>query len=355
MTLSTLGQNCVSFGGSNPSSHSQNFDALGTSSAPQNTDAANIQILNPTAPRVYLGKFNNAIGDDSSVVNMPGWALVEVGSNVSSVTGRYAVSAGTNGGANSYSFGSDADRSLGSLNDDTMHEIYLGGCFTNTSLGTINSVVISFTGEMWRRGAAGAHTDALSFEYAVGATNLYTGSYTPFNSLDFVTPNTTGGSGPRDGNDPAYRTVVSPTSLSVTVPSGQSLYIRWVDRNIAGADDGLGIDDFHIEFFAPSSAPVLIAGRATTAEGRALPRTMITLQSMAGETRSAITNPFGYYSFPDVTSGETYIISAFAKGYEFSNPSRVIDLSDNIFGLDFVTVPIQAERPQNTSRTLNKP
>lgn len=354
ITNSTLGQTCIPFGGSNPGSHTQNFDGLESSPAPQNSDSANINILQSSNPRVYLGKFNNAIADNLATVNVPGWALVEVGSNVNSVTGRYATGDGSNAGSNSYSFGTDTDRAFGSLNDDTMHAVYLGGCFTNTSFGSVNMVQISFTGEMWRRGAAGAQTDTLHFEYAVAATNLYTGSYTPFTALNFVTPNTTGGAGARNGNDPAYRTVFSPTTLNVTIPPGQSLYVRWVDHNIAGSDDGLAIDDFHINFFAPSSAPVQISGRAMTAEGRALPRTQITLQSMTGETRSAITNPFGYYSFAEVSAGETYIITAFAKGQQFAPASRVVDASDSLMNVDFVTAPLLQARPQTSSKTLKK-
>lgn len=354
LTLSTIGQTCIPLGGSNPISHFQNFDGLGSSPAPQFSDTANISVLNPSGPRIYLGKFDNAFADDLGPVNVPGWALVEVGSNTGSVTGRYSAGNGSTSGANAYSFGTNADRAFGSLNDDTMQEVYVGGCFTNTSLGTISSVQIAFTGEMWRRGASGSQTDLLNFEYAVSATNLYFGSYTPFPSLDFVTPNTTGTTGIRDGNDTVNRTVVRSTTLNVSIPSGQSLYIRWADRNIAGQDDGLAIDDVQVNFFIASSAPVSIAGRATTAEGRALPRTIITLQNMSGKMRTTLTNPFGYYSFQEVISGETYIISAFAIGKEFATPSKIIEATDSLMNVDFVTVPLFQAKSLTSSKPLNK-
>lgn len=353
-TLNTLGQTCIPLGGSNPISHTQNFDGLGLSSAPQFNDTVNILVLNPSSPRVYLGKFDNAVADNGSTVNLPGWAIVEIGNNLTSVTGRYAIGNGSSNGPNTYSFGTNGDRALGSINDDSVSEAFMGGCFTNTSVGTVTEVTIGFTGEMWRRGASGAQTDRLSFEYAVGATNLHFGTYTPNPTLDFVTPDTSGTAGPRDGNDAQYRTVVSAVTFPVTIGSGQSLYVRWADRNISGPDDGLAIDDVEIGFFGASSAPVTVAGRAITAEGRALSRTIVTLQSMTGETRTAITNPFGYYSFPDVTSGEPYIISAFAKGQEFATPSRLIEVMDSLMNVDFVTVPMLQAKPQTSSRPLNK-
>lgn len=332
-------QSCIGLGGSNPTSHSQNFNGLGSSPAPQFTDSANVFVLNPSGPRRYLGKFDNAIADNGGTVNVPGWAIVEEGTNSSSVTGRYAAGNGSGGGANAYSFGSDSDRALGSINDDSMAIVYVGGCFTNTSLGAINSVEIAFSGEMWRRGASGAQTDRLDFEYAVNATNLYSGSYTPADAFDFVTPNTSGGAGARNGNDPAYRTVFPTATLNVTVAPGESLYIRWVDTNIAGADDGLAIDDFAISFFIPSSSPVEIAGRVTDSRLRGVGNVRLELQGPNGETWITITNPFGHYRFTGIPSGETYLVTASGKGLVFAEPSRIIDAGENLDDVDFQTLP----------------
>lgn len=331
-------QNCIDLGGINPNSHSQSFNGLGASPAPQASDSSNVFMLNPSGPRRYLGKFNNAIADAGGTVNVPGWAIVEEGTNASSVTGRYDAGNGSGAIANAYSFGSDADRALGSLNDDAVSVVYTGGCFTNTSIVTATSIQIGFTGEMWRRGASGSQTDRLDFEYAINATNLYSGTYVSANAFDFVTPNTTGSAGARNGNDSAYRTVVNLSTLSVTISPGQRLYIRWVDNNIAGADDGLAIDDATVQFFVPSSAPAEISGRVTGLRSEGTARVRVELQSLSGRSWTAITNPFGYYRFLNIPSGQTYVISVSGKGKVFDSPSRVFSLSEDITDVDFQAV-----------------
>lgn len=333
------GQNCTDLGGSEPLVHNQSFDGLGLSPAPQNADAANIQVLNPTAPRRYLGKFDNAVADNSGPVNVPGWALVEEGTNVSSVTGRYNVGNGSIGGGNTYSFGNDADRAFGSINDDTVAINFLGGCFRNAGLSALSMVSIRYTGEMWRRGASGTQTDTLRFEYAVNATNIYAGTFTHFAPLDFVTPNLTGTAGARDGNVAANQTVFPLTIVSVSLAPGDALYVRWVDNNIAGADDGLAIDDFHVSFFQPSAAEVSVSGRVTDSTGRAIPGASLRLSDQAGATLYTRSNPFGYYRFSGITAGNNYLIEVRAKNRHFDVSSIFVQPMDSLTNMDFISTP----------------
>ena len=55
--------------------------------------------------------------------------------------------------------------------------------------------------------------------------------------------------------------------------------------------------------------------------------------------RFAITNPFGYYKFDDLTVGETYVIEVAAKRYSFDPSSRVVTLNDEIADMDFEAAP----------------
>ncbi len=336
-TAAAFAQTCIDLGGANPPFHLQSFDGFGSSPAPQFSDTSNITVLNPSGPRRYMGTFVSAMSDSGGAVNVPGWAIVEEGSNTGSVTGRYATGNGSTAGGNAYSFGTDGERAMGSVNDDTVSLLIVGACFTNTTPGTLNSVQISFTGEMWRRGAAGAQIDTLDFEYAVNATNVYAGSFSPFDALDFTTPNTAGTAGPRDGNNAAFRTVVPSTTLPVTLAPGDSLYIRWIDNNIAGLDDGLAIDDFLIDFLIPSSAPVEVSGRVTNGK-RGLGRVTVAIADMNRNARYAVTNPFGYYRFDGIASGQQYIVSVSSKSYQFADPVRVIDVGEEISGIDFISI-----------------
>jgi hypothetical protein len=339
-TTLSQAQNCIDLGGGNPTSYSQNFDGLGASPAPRSPDAANIAQLSVT-PRRYLGKFDNAFADNNQPVNVPGWALVEEGTNTSSVSGRYGVGDGSAAGANTFSFASAAassDRAFGSITADDHALNWLGGCFRNTGPATV-AVAISYTGEMWRRGASGGQTDRLDFEYAINAINIFSGAYSAHNSFDFQTPNTTGTAGARDGNAAAFRTVFPPALMPVALAPGAAMYVRWNDQNIAGLDDGLAIDDFTLIFLSPSAAAVEISGRVTDSRGRGLPRVMVSLNNSTGESRIAQSNPFGYYRFKDVAGGQTYVVSVAAKNRNFSEPSRVVELTDSLANVDFQAEP----------------
>lgn len=335
------GQNCIDLGGSNPSIYSQNFNGLGNSPAPQASDATNIFQLNPSAPRRYLGKFDNAVADNSSIVNVPGWAVVEEGTNSTAVTGRYSVGDGSLVGGNTFSYASAAantDRALGSLNDDTVSTNYLGGCFRNTTGVTTLAVLIAYTGEMWRLGGSGA-PDQLDFQYAVNAINTYNGSFLDFNTLDFTSPSLAGTAGSRDGNVAPNRTVYPAATVFVTLASNDTLHVRWIDSNIAGADDGLAIDDFSIQILGPSAANASISGRVLMSTGRGVFGARLSVADANGNVKTSLSNPFGYYRFEDMTVGQTYIMSVHSKRYEFVENTRVLTLNDDLTGIDFVAVP----------------
>jgi hypothetical protein len=88
---------------------------------------------------------------------------------------------------------------------------------------------------------------------------------------------------------------------------------------------------------APTAANVNIGGRITAADGmQGLPRVKVILSG--GDLPQPVermTNPFGYYTFEDLTVGQTYVITVGSKQYTFSAPTRVITPDDNIFNIDF--------------------
>ncbi len=86
---------------------------------------------------------------------------------------------------------------------------------------------------------------------------------------------------------------------------------------------------------APLAAGVSISGRVMTANGRGIRNVWITLTDSSGNVRTAVTSSFGYFSFDDVSAGETYIISAFAKRYRFNQPTRVLSVNDGLADVDF--------------------
>jgi len=87
----------------------------------------------------------------------------------------------------------------------------------------------------------------------------------------------------------------------------------------------------------PTAGTVFISGRIRTGDGIGIRGATVTLTNSSGQTKTAISNGFGYYSFSDVAAGETYTIGASSKRYQFA--PRLFMLSDAITELDLVAQP----------------
>lgn len=125
--------------------------------------------------------------------------------------------------------------------------------FKNNTGATITSLDVSFWGEMWRRGGSATVMieNTLEFEYLQAAVvdeisdGMDGGVYTAVPSLYFVSPNldpATPAVG-LNGNLTENRTLKSAT-ITVTIPQGEEIMIRWIDRvDDSSFDHQLGIDD----------------------------------------------------------------------------------------------------------------
>jgi len=89
-----------------------------------------------------------------------------------------------------------------------------------------------------------------------------------------------------------------------------------------------------------TAANVSAAGRVMDAYGQAISRASVTLQNTtSGETRTVLTNSFGYYRFDDIPAGNLYIISVSHRRYSFDNSSQILQLEDAIENIDFTALP----------------
>jgi DNA/RNA endonuclease G (NUC1) len=177
---------------------------------------------------------------------IPGWYSTRVTYN--SGTGSSSTGA-------LYSFGVAGtnpvtDRALGSVASGTTMTVYQAARLTNNTGATITSLDISYAGEQWRNGGnTTAHT--LTFQYRVANAGVITGANTPatgwttFSPLSFTGPVAAATAAALDGNAPANRAAISAT-LTVTVNTGQEIWIRWQDPDDLGSDHGLAIDDFSV-------------------------------------------------------------------------------------------------------------
>lgn len=119
---------------------------------------------------------------------------------------------------------------------------------------------------------------------------------------------------------------------SFAITNDQRGQNRPVDNaTVANAVGGDASDIGAFETLAPSAAGAEIRGRVVSGKNRPVRFATVTLTDMQGNTRYARTNPFGYFNFEEIEVGETYIITARAKGFEFSN--QVIAFDDSIGSL----------------------
>lgn len=87
--------------------------------------------------------------------------------------------------------------------------------------------------------------------------------------------------------------------------------------------------------FAPTAAGVTLGGRITTANGAGIRNVNVTLLSMNGARREVRSGAGGFYSFEDVTAGETFVISV-AKRYRFAQPTQIHPVTEDVLDINFV-------------------
>jgi hypothetical protein len=93
----------------------------------------------------------------------------------------------------------------------------------------------------------------------------------------------------------------------------------------------------NVQVQAPSPAVavnVSVSGRVTNASGRPVYAARVTMTDSQGNTRIALTNPFGYYRFLNVLSGQTYNMGVRSKEYTFT--PRDVVVNDNLTDVNFV-------------------
>jgi hypothetical protein len=75
----------------------------------------------------------------------------------------------------------------------------------------------------------------------------------------------------------------------------------------------------------------------TTADGTAIRNAemVLTGNSLATPLRVS-TSSFGYFTFEGLEIGETYVLTINSRRFTFQQPSRVISLTDNATGIDFI-------------------
>jgi hypothetical protein len=88
------------------------------------------------------------------------------------------------------------------------------------------------------------------------------------------------------------------------------------------------------QILTPTAANVSVSGRVLNQAGYGVARATVTVAKPNGETVTAITNAFGYFTFDGITAGQSYFIGVRAKGMQFN--SQLVEVTDNVADLTFV-------------------
>jgi len=97
------------------------------------------------------------------------------------------------------------------------------------------------------------------------------------------------------------------------------------------------LDDVSV-VMTPTAAAVSVGGRVMSSDGRGVSKAMVIMIDDAGAIHQALTSPFGYYRFDDVTAGRTVIIGVSAKRYTFGDSPRVVTVLNDLTEVDFVSL-----------------
>jgi hypothetical protein len=133
-------------------------------------------------------------------------------------------------------------------------------------------------------------------------------------------PTVLSASSPNDGSEP------------VTIPYGFTTTARIKVEAVGNIFFDVNHSNFTVT--SPTAADVSISGRVLTAAGTGLRNARVQLTDDAGNTRTALTNAFGYYSFDAVSAGRSYVIGVAAKRYTFT--SQLVSIQDTLSDLNFV-------------------
>lgn len=285
-----------------------------------------------------------------SATGLAGWSLAKYSGTGTVALFRVDNGAGNSGSVYSYGTTSATDRALGTLSSGSTVPRF-GVTLVNTTGQTITQFTLSYTGEQWRRGSGAANK--LTFEYAVGGTDINTGTFTGASALNFVAPVTTGSSVALDGNALANRTAVSGTVDGISWAPGQTLILRWSDTDDTGSDDGLAIDDLSFDTFVRPAISSVSPLPNSVGIDKATPITVtfnepvdvsgswftITGASSGAHTATVTGGPTAYTITPDVAFGEEAVTVSIASAQVIDQATGTFHLASD-YTYSFSTVPV---------------
>jgi hypothetical protein len=214
------------------------------------------QLFYTESREVHLETFDDMVASNDERANwsdgltLPGWKAfytVRRGDDLDSSAGPPDTYVNSNGSATAthlYSYGriGSSDRAIGIIPGKTKGSGILAIGFRNKTGRTLNKITISYEGEQWRVGGEVMRT--LEVDYKIGKlTSVVEGIWTNLSLLDFNSPQV-GLSRRLDGNDPANKQALTQTVSRLNWNDETEIWIRFVNQNFTGGNQGLAIDNF---------------------------------------------------------------------------------------------------------------
>jgi hypothetical protein len=236
-------------------SYSQSFDSLINTGTPPAIGSTDVGPIDLSASGYTAAGYSGSETRD-------GWAFMKIAGTGANALFTIDAGASTAGSIYSYGAAGSSDRALGSLASGTrIHAI--GLTLVNNTSSTITNFTVTYDGEQWRRGTGAANT--LTFDYLVGGTfnTASLSGYTAVPGLNFTAPVTSGSAAAVDGNSAGKVPGITATITGVNWTPGQTLVLRWDDKDDSGNDDGLGLDNVNVSVPNSSQPGMLAFGNAT--------------------------------------------------------------------------------------------
>lgn len=225
---------------------------------------------------------------------------------------------------------------------------HAGGVFTDSDDYALyqNSIVAGNTGD-----TPDIYASASSF----GSNNLIgVGEGSRFSGLNNIGGNIVGTRanpadarlGPLMDNGRGVLTF-APLPTSPVIDSGDAELLAWyqsIHESFQGNVDQRGfsrivanaVDMGAVEFGGSAiSVTTTITGRVTNSYGRGVPKAFVTVRGTGGETRTALTNPFGYYQVFGLPVDTQFAVEVKSKRYNFQ-PQTLMAEEETEY-VDFVT------------------
>lgn len=202
---------------------------------------------------------------------LPGWSLIN---SAGAAAATIVAGTGSSNAGSFYSFGAagNAERALGGA---ASGGTYFGSpatgaiagwivvAFTNNTNGNLDNFSVAYNGEQWRNGG-NTSAQTMVMEYGVGSSFATVTSWTaPGGSADFTSPVVGATAAAVDGNSAGLVTGLGGSYTGLTWAAGDTLFVRFVERNDSGNDHGLALDNFSFSVTAvpePGTVALWLAG-----------------------------------------------------------------------------------------------